>query len=87
MPIIDAMVTGNQPRELCDLILGLEPFCQEADNPSQKQECADTVAYAIGKALAIEARCGEESNSTMAKNRSALSTTAVPDAQNITLEG
>ena len=87
MPIIDAMATGNQPRELCKFISGLEPFCQQAENPSQEQECADTVAYAKGKALAMGARCGEESNSTLAKNRSAISTTEVPDKPNITLEG
>ena len=87
MPIIDAMATGNQPKELCKFISGLEPFCREAENPSQEQECVGTVAYAKGKALALGAGCGEESNSTLAKNRSVLSTTEVPDKLNITLEG
>ena len=87
MPIIDAMATGNQPRELCKFISGLEPFCQQAENPSQEQECADTVAYAYAKALAMGDGCGQESSSTLAKNRTAISTTEVPDTKNITLEG
>ena len=87
MPIIEAMATGNQPNELCKFISGLEPFCREAESPAQEQECVDTVAYGKAKALAMGARCGEESDSTMTKNSTALSTTEVPDTQNITLEG